>query len=194
MAASRSGVRTITIQGITKRYGQHRALAPTDLTLTAGRVCALLGPNGAGKSTLLGILSTLVRPSSGTVQFFCDDGTTLTGSELRRRIGVLAHESFVYGELTGCENMTFYANLYGLKRVNQRAAEVLDQVGLDPKAAARPARTYSRGMTQRLALARTLLHQPDILLLDEPFTGLDHEGSLRLREVLSLAQRHQNIV
>jgi heme exporter protein A len=187
-------IEAVTISKLTKRFGRHRALASVDLTLRAGRMCALLGPNGAGKSTLLGILSTLVRPTSGEINYQSSDDEPLAGVELRRQIGVLAHDSFVYGALTGIENLQFYARLYDLDPSVERAAQLLEEVGLDEKAQHRPASTYSRGMTQRLSLARARLHEPTVLLLDEPFTGLDRTGAQALADTLVQARAEGRIV
>jgi len=169
----------VTVQSVTKVYGRQRALGGVNLTLEAGRLCVLLGPNGAGKSTLLAILSTLTRPTAGEVRF----GQTPhreAARTLRGTIGLVAHESFLYGDLSGRENLRFFLGLYGRR---DRAGELLAQVGLE-EAADRPVRTYSRGMQQRLALARALAGEPRLLLLDEPFTGLDRSGVAALRGLL----------
>lgn len=184
----------VAVRKVGKRFGQHRALANVDVELAAGEVCALLGPNGAGKSTLLGILSTLVRPSSGDVSYVQGDVAVEPNDRLRREIGLLAHASLCYGELTAVENLVFFAGLYGVADPEARAKELLDQVGLDEKARDRPARTYSRGMTQRLALARALVANPSLLLLDEPFTGLDRGGALALGKRLGQARAEGAIV
>ena len=189
MALSRVAVRKVG-----KRFGQHRALANVDVELAAGEVCALLGPNGAGKSTLLGILSTLVRPSSGDVSYHEGDAARRSDDRLRSEIGLLAHASLCYGELTAVENLEFFAGLYGIADPTARAHALLDQVGLDAKARERPARTYSRGMMQRLALARALVADPSLLLLDEPFTGLDRGGALSLGKRLGQARAEGVIV
>ncbi len=175
----------VVIRGLTKRYGHHRALAGIDLELRSGSMCALLGPNGAGKSTLIGIVSTLVRPSSGEVAFRAGRASLPPGGPLRRLIGILAHDSFLYGELTAEENLRLYAQLYGVVDGGWRAAALLDEVSLDGEARRRPVRTYSRGMVQRVALARAMLHDPRVLLLDEPFTGLDRSGSAALARTLA---------
>ncbi len=189
-------IESVHVEQVTKRYGHHRALASVDLTLRAGSLCALLGPNGAGKSTLLGVLSTLVQPTKGRVRFAraAPGETTVSAVELRHQIGVLAHSAFIYGELSGDENLAFYARLYGIADPGSRAASLLDAVGLDTRARARQARTYSRGMLQRLALARALLHDPRVLLLDEPFTGLDRSGAKMLAETLRSARSGKRIV
>jgi heme exporter protein A len=171
----------VEARGLAKVYGRQRALAGVDVTLRAGEATALLGPNGAGKSTLVGILATLVHPSAGEVRY----GGALAGDdELRGAIGVIAHESLCYGDLSGRENLVFFARLYGVADARARADELLTRVGLGD-AAHRAARTYSRGMLQRLAVARALVHQPRLLLADEPFTGLDRAGVALLSDLLA---------
>src|SRR5258706_2430610 len=178
MPVTAAGIDQVRITKLAKRFGHHRALAGVDLQLEAGRVCALLGPNGAGKTTLLGILSTLVRPTSGAVEYRRNGAVVTANEALRREIGLLAHATLCYRELSAVENLVFFAGLYGVANPRVRAAELLDQVGLEAKARDRPARTYSRGMWQRLALARALLGRPSGGLLDEPFTGLDRGGAI----------------
>lgn len=170
----------VLVDKVAKRYGSERALAGVSLELVRGTMCALLGHNGAGKTTLLGVVSTLVRPNSGSVTYRSGEAK-LAGEAVRREIGLLAHASLCYSELTAVENLELVAGLYD---VSTSVASVLDQVGLDARARERPARTYSRGMLQRLALARALLTRPSLLLLDEPFTGLDRGGALALGEQL----------
>jgi heme exporter protein A len=170
----------VLVEKVAKRYGTERALAGVSLELARGTMCALLGHNGAGKTTLLGVVSTLVRPNSGSVTYRSGDAK-LAGEAVRKEIGLLAHASLCYGELSAIENLELVAGLYG---VTGSVTAVLDQVGLDPRARDRAARTYSRGMLQRLALARALLTKPSLLLLDEPFTGLDRGGALALGEQL----------
>jgi heme exporter protein A len=180
------GLDQVRVAGVAKRYGHQRALGGVDLELRRGSLVAVLGPNGAGKTTLLGILSTLIRPTTGQVDYL-EGGTVRTPDDaLRRDIGVLAHASLCYGELSGVENLRFFAGLYDVAEA--RIGELLDQVGLDRKARERPARTYSRGMMQRLALARALLARPSLLLLDEPFTGLDRGGMVALGASLAAAK------
>jgi ABC-type multidrug transport system ATPase subunit len=179
----RGGIDLVQIRKVAKRYGSERALAGVSLDLAARSMCALLGHNGAGKTTLLGILSTLVRPSAGSVEYRAGD-SAVTGAAVRREIGMLAHASLCYGELTARENLALIAGLYEIDGSPAAIDGVLDRVGLDRKARDRAARTYSRGMVQRLALARALLTRPSLLLLDEPFTGLDRDGALSLGEQL----------
>jgi heme exporter protein A len=183
----------VSAQGLSKRYGRQRALSDVSLRLRSGSVCALLGPNGAGKSTLVGILSTLVKPTAGHVVF---EGLAPNGdaSAVRAAIGVLSHDSFVYGELDAVENLAFYGQLYEVPDRKRRATELLDAMGLDASARVRPARTYSRGMLQRLALARALLHRPQVLLLDEPFAGLDRKGTRALADALGAAKEESRVI
>jgi len=173
----------VKIEKVAKRYGSERALAGVSLELRAGSMCALLGHNGAGKTTLVGVVSTLVRPTGGQVAYE-SAGKRVEGDRVRREIGLLAHASLCYGELSAIENLEFFAGLYGVDASAPAIGKLLDQVGLDPRARGRAARTYSRGMVQRLALARALLAQPSLVLLDEPFTGLDRGGALALGEQL----------
>ena len=173
----------VEIKKVAKRYGSERALAGVNLELRAGSMCALLGHNGAGKTTLLGVVSTLVRPSAGAVTYR-SDGKSVEGQHVRREIGMLAHQSLCYAELSAIENLELFAGLYGVDGSTGTIRTVLDRVGLEERARTRAARTYSRGMVQRLALARALLTKPSLLLLDEPFTGLDRGGALSLGEQL----------
>lgn len=173
----------VEIQKVAKRYGSERALAGVTLELRAGSMCALLGHNGAGKTTLLGVLSTLVRPTAGGVTYR-SGGKSIDGEDVRREIGMLAHQSLCYAELSAIENLELFAGLYSVDGSAAAIKAVLDRVGLDERARGRAARTYSRGMMQRLALARALLTKPSLLLLDEPFTGLDRGGALALGEQL----------
>jgi heme exporter protein A len=173
----------VAVAKLVKRYGHERALAGVSLQLSTNTMCALLGHNGAGKTTLLGIVSTLVRPSDGTVTYYSEGGE-VTGADVRRQIGMLAHASLCYPELSAHENLEFFAGLYEVDGSLRALDALLDRVGLEPRARRRAVRTYSRGMVQRLALARALLTTPSLLLLDEPFTGLDRGGALALGEEL----------
>ncbi len=159
---------------VSKIYGRHRALHQVSLALEPGSVTALLGPNGAGKSTLLWIFSTLSQPTSG--ELFLGDLPPHRAKEARGSIGLLSHSSLSYGDLTALENVSFYARLYGEKAPEEAAAKLLCEFGLE-KALHRQAKTFSRGMTQRLGLARALVGTPELVLLDEPFTGLDRAST-----------------
>jgi heme exporter protein A len=180
-------VPAIETRGLTKLYGGLPAVCDLDFTVAPGEAVALFGPNGAGKTTLLRLCATLLRPSRGSLRLFGRPGGDGRG-ELRRRIGFLSHQSFLYPDLTPVENLSFYARMFGLIDSQKRVGELLEQVGLLGWAN-RPVRTLSRGLEQRCALARALLHEPDLLMLDEPFTGLDVDASATLRAVLSAAHR-----
>ena len=167
---------------VRKHFGHFPALRGVSLRVNRGEFISIVGPNGAGKSTLLNCMATLQRPSSGTIRF---EGQDLfeQGDDLRHRIGLMSHSLFLYGELSGLENLIFYARLYGLESPFDHCMMQLKKLGLHA-ARNRAVRTYSRGMKQRLAIARVLLHDPDLFLLDEPFTGLDQHAGIELRDLL----------
>lgn len=162
---------SVRVDEVSRTYGRRRALSKVTMEATAGRVLGLFGPNGAGKSTLLNILSTLLRPSSGNVTYG-DHTVADAGDALRAAIGVLGHDLFLYPELTAAENLAFFGRLYGVPDLDGRVREALDFGRLSDRANDR-AGGFSRGLRQRLALERALLHKPRLVLLDEPFTGLD---------------------
>jgi heme exporter protein A len=172
----------IRAERLTRRFGVVTALDGLDLTIESGEAVAVLGPNGAGKTTLLRVCSTLLRASSGRVHVF---GTDLArgSAAVRRRLGVLSHQSYLYPELTPVENLEFYARMYGVAPARERVDELISHTGLGGWAH-RPVRTLSRGLEQRCALARALLHRPDLLLLDEPFSGLDLEAAQQIESLL----------
>jgi heme ABC exporter ATP-binding subunit CcmA len=175
---------SVQLLDVSRHYGRRRAVSHVSLTVARGDIVGLLGPNGAGKSTLVGMLATLVSPSAGEVRFD-DRPARAQGGELRRRIGLLAHELFLYPELSARQNLTFFAEVYGLDpRVT--VDEALARAGLTERADDAVGE-FSRGMRQRLALERALLHAPRLVLLDEPFTGLDDSAvslvSGRLRQL-----------
>jgi ABC-type multidrug transport system ATPase subunit len=167
---------------VARHFGRRRALAKTSLTFRAGEIAGLFGPNGAGKSTLLGVVSTLVRPTTGEVRYGASTARAL-GDALRGRIGVLGHDLFLYGELTARENLLFFGRLYGLDRLEERVARAFESARLTDRANDRVA-GFSRGLRQRLALERALMHEPRLVLLDEPFTGLDDDSTALLAERL----------
>lgn len=175
-------VPAVETRGLVKWYGVHPALRGIDLCVARGEILALFGPNGAGKSTLLRILTGLVRPTAGTVHVAGFD-VRKHGESARRLIGVLAHGHQLYEALTARENLLFAATMLGLDRADQRISDVLAKVGLDGAATAR-VRTFSSGMKRRLAIAKLMLREPKIMLLDEPFTNLDLQASKLLEEFL----------
>ena len=168
-------------EGIQRRFGAARVLRGVDLSVRAGELQVIAGPNGAGKTTLLRTLAGLSRPSAGTVSVF---GHSLREHpEYRRELGLLSHASILYDDLTPRENLVFAGRLYHLQSPEAAADQALAAVGLTHRAGD-PVRRLSRGMVQRVAIARALLHQPRVLLLDEPFTGLDVPSTVRVLEVL----------
>jgi heme exporter protein A len=155
---------------VSRHFGRRRAVSQVSLTIRSGDIVGLLGPNGAGKSTLIGILATLVAPTSGSVTYGGQPSRAL-GGPLRQAIGLLAHELHLYPELSARQNLTFFAELYGLD-ADGTVDRALHSAGLADRADD-DVSSFSRGMRQRLALERALLHKPRLALMDEPFTGLD---------------------
>ena len=187
------GTLAIEVRKLTKAFGHQAALRGVDLAVGEGEFLTLFGPNGAGKTTLIRIVSSLTRPTSGAVRVRGED-LGKAGTTLRRHIGLISHNPLLYGDLTPDENLRFFARMYDLADVAARIDAVLDQVGL---AARRrdPVRTFSRGMVQRLAIARAILHDPAIMLLDEPYTGLDLQAADMLRAVLEeLAASNRTVI
>lgn len=172
----------VHLAGVIKRFGTITALRGIDLALNRGCCLGIFGPNGAGKTTLLRILATLIRPSAGTIRIAGYDAVR-EAEKVRPLLGVLSHRTFLYSHLTACENLRFYGRMFGLQKLSERITEVLHVVGLEAHTH-QLVRTYSRGMQQRLAIARTILHYPVLLLLDEPFTGLDQQAVSRLQALL----------
>jgi heme exporter protein A len=172
----------LTLSDVSRNFGRRRALARVSFGCDAGEIVGLLGPNGAGKSTLLGILATLVAPSSGEVRYG-ERTAREAGAALRGRIGLLAHDLHLYPELTAGENLEFFGRLYGVRDARARVAGWLERAGLGERRDDAVS-GFSRGMRQRLALERALLHDPRLVLLDEPFTGLDDAATFALVERL----------
>lgn len=169
-------------RGLVRTFGPVRAVDRVSLELPEGGVLALLGPNGAGKSTLLRLLAGTLRPTEGRI-LLRGEVRDASRVEWRSELGVLSHRTALYSALTARENLTFQGRLHGLDRLAERVDDHLERVGLTPHAD-RAVEGFSRGMRQRLALARTLLHDPTLVLLDEPFTGLDLHAASLLRSVL----------
>jgi heme exporter protein A len=172
----------VDVSRLVKRFGPKVILRNLDFQVRTGEFVALLGPNGAGKTTFLRILSSLSSPTLGKVQ--------IAGHELphqaaavRRRLGVVSHQPLLYGDLTAQENLIFYGRMYNLDKISERIDQVLATVGLAGRRRDL-VRTFSRGMQQRLAIARAVLHDPEVLFLDEPHTGLDQDACEMLDAVL----------
>ena len=174
---------TVALADVTRTFGRRRALHRVSLTCRAGEIVALLGPNGAGKSTLLAVLSMLLAPSSGTVLYGGRPAGEARGA-LRRRIGLLAHDLYLYPELSPVENLRFFGRLYGVPAIDAAVDAALDRAHLHDRRDDAVA-GFSRGMRQRLAIERALLHAPRLALLDEPFTGLDDAAQRAARARLS---------
>jgi heme exporter protein A len=183
----------IDVHRLVKTFGWKPVLRGLDFHVEPGEFVALLGPNGAGKTTFLRILASLSRPSMGDVTV---GGYRLPGQAVavRRILGVVSHQPLLYGDLTAEENLRFFGRLYGVPRLELRLGEVLEMIGLSARRRDL-VRQYSRGMQQRLAIGRAVLHEPEIMLFDEPHTGLDQEASHMLDEVLrQVAARGRTVV
>lgn len=183
----------IEVRQLSKRFGPKVVLRQLDFQVNEGEFVALLGPNGAGKTTFLRILSSLARPTFGEMHIA---GYQLPeqAAAVRRHLGVVSHQPLLYGDLSAEENLTFYGRMYAIHHLKDRLQEVLELVGLAPRRRDL-VRTFSRGMQQRLAIARAILHDPDVLLLDEPHTGLDQDACDMLDQVLQQdAMRGRTVV
>ncbi len=182
----------IKIQQLVKAFGSRIILSKINLEIAPGEFITLIGRNGAGKTTLLNIISTLSKPTSGIVTIN-DLDIHQHANHIRSYIGVVSHKPLLYDDLTGLENLRFYAKIYDVENAKSRIETVLHQVGLF-KRGDDLVRTYSRGMQQRLAIARAVLHNPPILLLDEPDTGLDQQANHMLTDLLTIVGMEQRTV
>jgi ABC-type multidrug transport system ATPase subunit len=178
----------VIAQGLCRHIDNRAILHDLNFQITSGCYLALLGANGAGKSTLLSMLATLTVPTSGQLMLFGKD-VGRSNPAIRSHIGMIGHQAMLYRDLTALENLVFFGKLYNVKQPHDRAEMLLDQVALLHRADD-PARTFSRGMVQRLAIARALMHDPQLLLADEPFSGLDMASSAMLENLL--ADLHAN--
>lgn len=165
----------IEVEGLERRYGDREALVGVRLALGSGETLVVFGPNGAGKTTLLRVLATLLLPHGGSVRVF-DHPVPAEAHLVRPVVGLVGHDPLLYRELTGRENLRFYARLYGVEDAELRIDALLDTVGMSARAD-EPLHDLSRGMVQRLAICRAVLHRPKLLLLDEPHAGLDPEAA-----------------
>lgn len=182
MNVASSGVAAISAAGVRKDYGDRAVLRGIDLSVGWGEIAVLFGANGAGKTTLLRVLAGLARPDSGSVHI-AGRRMGRTGGAARRLVGFAGHQTMLYHDLTCRENLAFYCKLYGVADPNRRIAVVLERLNLSERADRR-ARTLSHGMQKRLSIARAMLHEPAVLLLDEPESGLDTTSAAALGEFL----------
>jgi heme exporter protein A len=183
----------IEVKKLVKRFGLKTILRGLDFHVEPGEFVALLGPNGAGKTTFLRILASLSRPSMGSVKV-AGHSLPNDSANVRARLGVVSHMPLLYPDLTAEENLHFYAQMYGLANYQSRITEVLEMIGLEARRKDL-VRTFSRGMQQRLAIGRAVLHDPEVVLFDEPYTGLDQDASEMLDEVLrSVAAKGRTVV
>jgi heme ABC exporter ATP-binding subunit CcmA len=180
----------VSFAAVTVDFGRRRALNRVEATFRAGEIAVVLGPNGAGKTTLLFVAATLLRPSAGEVRF---GEWPRESPGVRHRIGVVGHDLYVYSELSAEENLRFFARLYGVPDAERRIRAALERAGLDDRAG-ETIGAYSRGMRQRLAIERALIHEPRLVLLDEPFTGLDESSTDRLKARLRALRERGCIV
>ncbi|MFQ5612574.1 MAG: heme ABC exporter ATP-binding protein CcmA [Anaerolineae bacterium] len=182
----------IEIHRLVKAFGQRVVLRGVDLHLEPGEFVTLMGANGAGKTTLMHILATLSKATGGVVKF---GGVDLAANpaHIRRYIGLVSHKTLLYDDLSALENLRFYARMYDVAHASERIETMLKKVGLWGRQYD-PVRTYSRGMQQRLAIARAILHDPPILLLDEPDTGLDQHATSMLGDLLRSVEVNQRTV
>jgi heme exporter protein A len=183
----------IEVKKLVKRFGLKTVLRGLDFHVEPGEFVALLGPNGAGKTTFLRILASLSRPSMGMVSV-AGFKLPAQSAAVRQRMGVVSHQSMLYGDLTARENLQFYGRMHDIPKLDVRIDEVLGMVGLNARRNDL-VRTFSRGMQQRLAIGRAVLHNPELILFDEPYTGLDQDASEMLDTVLrEVAARGRTVV
>ncbi len=181
------------IESLKKSYNGINALNGINLTLNKGDFLTIFGPNGAGKTTLIRIIATLLRPSSGNVKIF-EYSIEEHPEEFRRSIGVISHQSFLYKNLSAEENLKFYAALYGIPDSSKKVKELLELMGLYERRDS-PVSEFSRGMQQRLSIARALINDPSLILLDEPYSGLDqHAAALLSNQLIKLHNRKRTII
>lgn len=177
----------ILVQKLSKSFGSYQALKGLDLQIESGETVVLFGPNGTGKTTLIKLIATILNPTAGKIIIGGMD-TKDRAEEIRRRIGILTHQTFLYNNLTAQENLEFYARIFDVAHARERIKEVIAMVGMTTRTHERVG-NYSRGMQQRISIARLLLHDPPIMLLDEPETGLDQEAIAMLWQAIRTRPR-----
>ena len=182
----------IITKGLTKSFANIQALKGIDLKVKKGEFITIFGPNGAGKTTLIKILSTLSKPTGGSVIISKND-LKKEPQKVRRVVGVISHEPYLYGGLSALENICLFATMYGISNPKERSIEVIMKLGLENRMHDLVG-TFSSGMKQRLAVARAIVHDPSVLLLDEPFTGLDQHGIKILRDMLSILRSQDRTI
>jgi heme exporter protein A len=187
-----SGDAVVRVESLTRQFGVRKALDAFDLSLPEGSFLSIFGPNGAGKTTLLRVLTTLLAPTSGKASVLGLD-VVEDAVELRSRIGLISHNPLLYPDLSAVENLQFFAEMYGIEQPDARVLELLEQVELDHRRLDL-VRTFSRGMLQRLSIARALLHRPEVLFLDEPYSGLDPHAVDILDGLLDSIREHHTFV
>jgi heme exporter protein A len=185
---SASHTTVLEVSSVTRKFGTRLVLRGIDLAVARGSGVCVCGVNGAGKSTLLRIVAGLLKPAQGTIKI-CGYDVATEPEKARSKLGLISHKSILYPELTTSENLLFFARLYGVKDRQRRVQELLDDVGLSSYAYDRT-NVLSRGMLQRLSIARAMVHRPTVLLADEPFTGLDLEAGRHLISVLTKFRAH----
>ncbi len=183
----------IIAEGVTKSFGNIQALCGVDLKVRRGEFLTVFGPNGAGKTTLIKLFATLTKPTSGKL-IIANQDIKKEPDKVRGLIGVISHDPYLYVNLSALENIKFFASLYGVSQTEEKAVEVIKQLGLESRMHDL-VRTFSRGMQQRLDVARAIVHEPKILLLDEPYTGLDQHGARIFGELLKwLKSQNRTII
>ncbi len=182
----------ISVKGVTKTFGNFEALRGIDLSVKKGEFLTLFGPNGAGKTTLIKLLATLTKPTSGKLTVSGYD-TLKEAEKVRASVGVISHDPYLYENLSAFENIKFFGDMYGLPDTDTRSVELIRLLGLD-KRMHDLVRTFSRGMKQRLSVARAIVHDPSVLLLDEPYTGLDQKGAQIFGDTLKWLKTHERTI
>jgi len=183
---------SILLKNVRKNFGSFKAIRDISIEIEAGSSLALLGPNGAGKTTLLKLISGITKPTSGIISVFGHEPWKFN-EKLRKKIGMVSHNPFLYNELTAMENLTFYGKIYGVQNLNKKIDELLRKMRLENRKHSY-VKSFSRGMKQRLSIARALLNDPELLILDEPTSGLDIVGRKELLEYLRNYRNNRTVL